>query len=91
MHVFPPLSSGDALWKNRIKAKMLDGWLGKCRGKLVARKYYGDLQSLPIPTHRRKSTSYDSILVIVGRLTKMIHYKPLHILIDAPRLPDSID
>ena len=54
--------------------------------ELVARKYYGDLQLLPIPTHRRKGTSYDSILVIVGRLTKMIHYKPVQIMIDAPGL-----
>ena len=45
-----------------------------------------DLQLLPIPTHRRKGTSYDSILVIVGRLTKMIHYKPVQIMIDAPGL-----
>ena len=55
--------------------------------ELVARKYYGDLQSLSILTHCWKSTSYNSILIIVGRLTKMIHYKPLQITIDAPRLP----
>ena len=49
--------------------------------ELVARKYYGDLQLLPIPTHRRKGTSYDSILVIVGQLTKMKHqlrFDPRH-------------
>ena len=51
-----------------------------------ARKYYGDLQLLPIPIHRRKGTSYDSILVIVGWLTKMIHYKPVQIMIDVPGL-----
>ena len=58
--------------------------------ELIARKYYGDLQLLPIPIHRRKGTSYDSILVIVSRLTKMIHYKLVQITIDAPRLPNSI-
>ena len=58
--------------------------------ELVARKYYGDLQLLQMPTHRRKGTSYDSILVIIGRLTKMIHYKPVQIPIDAPRLSDFI-
>ena len=30
--------------------------------------------------------SYDSILVIVVWLTKMIHYKPVQITIDAPGL-----
>ena len=59
---------------------------GKTR-KLVARKYYGDLQLLLIPTYRWKDTSYDSILVNVGRLAKMIHYKPVQVTIDAPRLP----
>ena len=58
--------------------------------ELVARKYYGDLQLLPIPTHRRKGTSYDSILVIVNLLQKMLRDKPVQIPIDAPRLPDSI-
>ena len=47
-------------------------------------KYYRDLQFLPIPTHHRKGTSHDSILIIVGWLTKMINYKPVQITIDAP-------
>ena len=34
-----------------------------------------------------KGTSYNSIFVIIGRLTKMIQYKPVQIPIDAPRLP----
>ena len=38
-----------------------------------------------------KDTSYDSILVVVDRFTKMIHSKPAQMPIDAPRLPDSID
>ena len=51
--------------------------------EFVVRKYYGDLQLLPIPTHCRKDTSYDLILAIVDRLIKMIHYKPVQITIDA--------
>ena len=31
-----------------------------------------------------KEDSYDSILVIVNRLTKIVHYKPVKITIDAP-------
>ena len=54
--------------------------------ELVTRKYYGDLQLLPIPTHHWQGTNYDSILVIVGQLTKMIHYKPVQITIDATGL-----
>ena len=57
--------------------------------ELVARKYYGDLQLLPVPTYCGKNTSYDSILVI-DRLKKMVHDKPVQIPIDAPRLPDLI-
>ena len=33
-----------------------------------------------------KSNSYDSIFVIVYRLTKMMHYKPVKITINAPKL-----
>ena len=68
--------------------------------KAVQYKPYGDLQSLPIPTHRWKDLlmdfvtglpiltdwkrdSYDSILVIVDRLTKMVYYKPVKITINA--------
>ena len=58
--------------------------------ELIARKYYEDLQFLPIPTHRRKSTSYDSILVIVDQLQKMLRDEPMQIPIDAPRLLDFI-
>ena len=69
--------------------------------KAVRHNPYGDLQSLPIPTHYWKDLSidfvtglpvstdwkgnkYDSILVIVDRLTKMVHYKPVKVIIDAP-------
>ena len=37
-----------------------------------------------------KGDSYDSILVIVDRLTKMVYYKPVKITIDAPDLAKVI-
>ena len=37
-----------------------------------------------------KGDSYDSILVIVKRLTKMVHYKPVKVIIDAPGLAKVI-
>ena len=75
--------------------------------KAVRHKPYGDLQSLPMPTHRWKDLSmdfvtglpvstnwkgetYDSILVIVDRLTKMVHYEPVKLTIDAPGLAEVI-
>ncbi len=75
--------------------------------KAVRHKPYGDLQSLPVPTHRWKDLSmdfvtglpvssdwkgetYDSILVIVYRLTKMVHYEPVKVAIDAPGLAEVI-
>ena len=75
--------------------------------KAVRHKPYGDLQSLPVPTHRWKDLSmdfvtglplfadwkgdsYDSILVIIDRLTKMVHYEPVKVTIDAPRLAEVI-
>ena len=44
---------------------------------------------LPISTDW-KGDSYDSILVIVDRLTKMVHYKPVKVTIDAPGLAEVI-
>ncbi len=38
----------------------------------------------------RKGESYDSILVIVDRLTKMVHYEPVKITIDATGLAEVI-
>ncbi len=75
--------------------------------KSVKYKPYGDLQSLPVLTHRWKDLSmdfltdlpvstnwkgetYDSILVIVDRLTKMIHYELVKVTIDAPALAEVI-
>ena len=37
-----------------------------------------------------KGDSYDSILVIVNQLTKMVHYKPIKVTINAPRLAKVI-
>ena len=75
--------------------------------KAVQHKLYGNLQSLPIPTHRWKDLSidfvtglpastdwkgdnYDSILVIVNRLTKMVHFEPVKVTINAPALAEVI-
>ena len=75
--------------------------------KTVRHKPYGDLQSLPVPTHRWKDPSmdfvtglplsadwkgdnYDSIFVIVNRLTKMVYYKLVKVIIDAPGLAEVI-
>ncbi len=37
-----------------------------------------------------KGETYNSILVIVNRLTKMVHYEPVKVTIDAPALIDVI-
>ena len=75
--------------------------------KAVRHKPYGNLQSLPVPTHHWKDLSmdfvlelpesadwerdsYDSILVIVDRLTKMVHYEPVLTTITAPWLAEVI-
>ena len=75
--------------------------------KTVQHKPYGDLQSLPIFTHRWKDLSidfitglpiltdwkrdsYDLILVIVDRLTKMVHYKSVKVTIDTQGLAKVI-
>ena len=44
---------------------------------------------LPISTNW-KEDNYDSILVIIDRLTKMVHYKPIKIIINAPGLAEVI-
>ena len=44
---------------------------------------------LPISTDW-KGDSYDSILVIVDRLTKMVHYEPVKVTIDALGLAEVI-
>ena len=44
---------------------------------------------LPISTDW-KSDSYDFILVIIDRLTKMVHYKPVKVIIDTPGLAEII-
>ena len=37
-----------------------------------------------------KSNSYDSILIIVNHLTKMVYYEPVKITINAPGLAEVI-
>ena len=75
--------------------------------KAMKHKLYGDLQSLPVPTHQWKDLSmdfvtglpistnwkgdsYDSILVIIDRLTKMVYYKPVKITINTLGLGEVI-
>ena len=75
--------------------------------KVVRRKPYGDLQSLPVPTHwwkdlsmdfvtglplstNWKRDSYNSTLVIVDKLTKIVHYKPGKNIINASGLAKLI-
>ena len=75
--------------------------------KIVRHKPYGDLQFLPVFTHRWKDLSmdfvtslpistnwkgnnYDSILIIVNWLTKMVYYKPVKVTINAPGLAEVI-
>ncbi len=75
--------------------------------KAVRHKLYGDLQSLPVPTHWWKDLSmdfvnrllistnwkgdtYDSILIIINQLTKMVHYEPVKVTIDALGLVEVI-
>ena len=47
------------------------------------------MTGLPISTDW-KGESYDSILVIVDRLTKMVHYEPIKVTIDVPGLAKVI-
>ena len=75
--------------------------------KVVHYKSYGDLPSLPVPTHHwknflmdfvtglplsanRKRDNYDSILIIVNCLIKMMNYKPVKITINTPKLVEVI-
>ena len=44
---------------------------------------------LPLSTDW-KGNNYNSILVIVNRLTKMVHYEPVKVTIDVPRLVEVI-
>ena len=75
--------------------------------KAVKYKPYGNLQFLPVPTHRWKNfsidfviglsistdwegDSYDSILVIINWLIRIVHYEPVKVIIDAPELVEVI-
>ena len=89
----------------------VDDYVKECdiclASKAVQHKPYGNLQSLPIPTHRWndliidfvtglpiltdwKGDNYDSILVIVDWLTKMVHYKSVRVIINALGLVEII-
>ena len=37
-----------------------------------------------------KGDNYDSILIIINRLTKMVYYKPVKVTINAPKLAEVI-
>ena len=75
--------------------------------KAVKHKFYGNLQSLPVPTYcwkdlsmdfitglpistDWKGDSYNSLLVIVNGLTKMVYYEPVQVTIDMPGLAKVI-
>ena len=67
---------------------------GDLQSLLVPTHQWKDLSmdfvtGLPISTNW-KGESYDSILVIVDRLTKMVHYEPVKITINAPGLAKVI-
>ena len=44
---------------------------------------------LPISTDKKRD-SYDTILIIVNQITKMVHYKPVKIIIDGLGLVEVI-
>ena len=62
-------NSAEALRKKMSQAR-ISLMAGRMSRKL---KYYGDLQLLPIPTHCRKGTSYDLILVIINWRTRWVN------------------
>ncbi len=47
------------------------------------------VNGLPVSTNWKGET-YDSILVIVNKLTKMVHYEPVKVTIDTPGLAEVI-
>lgn len=89
---------GQEIYWSLLKAD-IKAYINGCdvcmRAKSTRHKTYGNLQSMPIPTHAWKNlsmdfvtglamskdwkgTSYDSILVIVDRLTKIVHYEAVN-------------
>lgn len=57
--------------------------------KAICYNSYNNLQSLPILTDL-KSNSYDSILIIVNRFTKMVYYTPPKVIINTTRFVEVI-
>ncbi len=47
------------------------------------------ITGLPVSTNWKGET-YNSILVIINRLTKMVYYKPVKVTIDVPGLAEVI-
>ena len=47
------------------------------------------MTGLPVSSNRKGET-YDSILVIVDWLTKMVHYKPVKVTLNAPKIAQVI-
>ena len=67
---------------------------GDLQSLLVSTHHWKDLSmdfvmGLPILTDWKRD-SYNSILVIIDRLTKMVYYKPVKVTIDAPGLAEVI-
>src|SRR5437667_7989917 len=76
------------------------------RVKAPQHQPFGQLQSLPPPTHawddimmdfvtglppsKAGHIVYDAILVVIDCLTKMVHYIPMHRDLDAPELAETI-
>ena len=77
------------------------------KSKVQRHKPYGNIQSLPFPTHKWKDLSkdfiiglprsedwkrveYNSILVIVNRLIKMVYYEPVFTTLDAEQLAEVL-
>jgi hypothetical protein len=86
------LVSRDYFWPGlrRCTRKFIRGCEVCCRAKSSRHKPYGLLRPLPVPQERWQdisldfvtdlppSQSFDSILVVKDRLTKMAHYIPCH-------------
>ena len=67
---------------------------GDFQSLLVPIHWWKDLSmnfvtKLPISTNW-KGNSYNSILIVIDRLTKMVHYEPVQTMIDAPRVAEVI-
>ena len=62
----------------------------RCQERTCSRYQTSDRSGCTILPIDLDGVSYDLILVLVNRLKKMLRDEPVQILIDVPRLPDSI-